>query len=839
MRDLTPRQTQILRLLAFGLTNRRIPRELGLSENTDRTHVERIREEVEIGDGSVADLLLSGASPKRRDVAMTRRLIGFLVCLVGLSALLGLAVSYASVETVVPTTGWLVGGFNSGNDGLDISGGGAYPGENIYAFATGTIVLADVRNKWWGCTVAIDHGPPGPGVHLYSSYAHMGPPGGGNASCHRVGKDELPPDVSTCYFNQPGFPTVLPGQVVPKGQLIGRQGCSGNTDGVHLHFSLGLSSTGPFIPTGAAGAFDPTTCIGAPAASDGKYHALTPGQLCGPGTPCTTDSDGDGVCDDVDACPNEPGPPSNNGCPVVQAPHVSVTVSPDWNGYQWNNEDVSINWVITPSGTTNSPDCSVTGVNWETYHEQYTCTATNSAGSASATTREIKIDKTNPGISGSTSPPANANGWNNTDVTAHFACYDQGPVQSRIASCTADQVITGEGRNLTASGTAVDKADNSNGASVSVNIDRTPPVTAVTLNPPVPNGKRGWYISDVTVCLNPSDPDLADGSPGSGVDVTRYRVNGGAWQDYAGCFVVGTESWDNDVDFYSEDAADNVEAEKDVHFKLDKTPPDISISDGVLDGLHWDQVHLERGILTNSDTLALSGRTTDNLCLWEVRAVNLDSGQVLDSEQPVSILIFPPPTPASMDYRLDVPLHQGINNIDVVAEDCAGWEKHLPIQVVYVIPGPYDPRSKGFWYNAVKTGKYSEADVQTLLGYVNVVSDVYGPATRNIYGLVSLANYRGILSPVTSDMETLQKAQLLATWLNLVSGRVAVLTPADLTKVKGWAQVVDNTGGSPLTFALNVPMEGEEVDQTRLASRGVYEIAKNLLDAFNNRRIIP
>jgi len=129
--------------------------------------------------------------------------------------------------------------------------------------------------------------------------------------------------------------------------------------------------------------------------------------------------------------------------------------------------------------------------------------------------------------------------------------------------------------------------------------------------------------------------------------------------------------------------------------------------------------------------------------------------------------------------------------------------------------------------------------MQTLLDYINVASDTFGPAARNIYGLVTLDNYRGILVPSSSDMETLQKAQLLGAWLNLVSGRVAVLTPANLTKVKGWAQVVDNTGGSALTFALNVPMEVEEVDQTRLADRPLYEIAKNLLEAFNNRKIIP
>jgi len=458
----------------------------------------------------------------------------------------------------------------------------------------------------------------------------------------------------------------------------------------------------------------------------------------------------------------------------------------------------------------------------------------------STTTVPLPADVTPPVIALTITPPdPNSAGWYYGPVSVDWTVTDPESGTASASGCD-DMTLSNETGGTVLTCTATNGAGLTASRSTPViRIDMTQPITTATLDPPAPNGKRGWCISDVAVCLEAVDPVLGDGSPGSDVRETIYQVNGGSWQPYTGCFVVGTEGWDNVVEFYSTDYADNVEGTKGVHFKLDKTPQDISISDGVLGGLHWDQVHLERGILTNSDTLALSGGTTDNLCLWEVRAVDLDSGQVLDSEQPVSILIFPPPTPASMDYQLDVPLHQGINNIDVVAEDCAGWEKHLPIQVVYVIPGPYDPRSKGFWYNSVNTGKYSETDFQTLLDYVNVVSDVYGPATRNIYGLVSLANYRGILSPDTSDMETLQKAQLLATWLNLVSGRVAVLTPADLTKVKGWAQVVDNTGGSALTFALNVPMEAEEVDQTRLATRGVYEVAKTLLDAFNNRMIIP
>jgi len=451
-------------------------------------------------------------------------------------------------------------------------------------------------------------------------------------------------------------------------------------------------------------------------------------------------------------------------------------------------------------------------------------------------------DTTPPVISVAVTPPPNGNGWNNENV---FVNWTIGDPESGIASSSGcnDVTLTNETGGTILSCTAT------NGAGLTstlptpwvIRIDKTPPTTTASLDPPTPNGKRGWYISDVTVCLSASDPVLADGSLGSDVASTKYRVNGGAWQDHTGCFVVGTESWDNDIDFYSTDNADNVEAEKDVHFKLDKTPPEVDINEGILDGLHWDQVHLERGLLTNTDMLAETGDSSDNLCLWEVRAVDTDIPQMLDTDAGPGqfVTVIPPPVPMSMVYDLDAALHVGINNTSTVAEDCAGWEADVDTQEVYVVPGPYDPRSKGFWYNAVDTGKYTPAQMQTLLDYVNVVSDTWGPAARNIYGLVTMSNHPAILNTNSTNPENMQKAQLLAVWLNLVSGRMAVLTPVNMSTVKGWIQVVDNTSGSPLTFALNVPMEIEEVDQTRPAGKSLYQIAKNLAEGMNMRWIVP
>jgi hypothetical protein len=365
-----------------------------------------------------------------------------------------------------------------------------------------------------------------------------------------------------------------------------------------------------------------------------------------------------------------------------------------------------------------------------------------------------------------------------------------------------------------------------------IRIDLHAPNTDHSLNPPEPNGKRNWYISDVTVTLNEKDPLLTTGEAGSGVQVTRYRVNDGAWTDYNGPFVVSNESLDNKVEYYSIDKADNQEATQNFHFKLDKTPPEIKIDSGETDDIIWNQAHLEHGILANDPVLSIDCDATDNLDLFEIRAEDADTGETLDAE---NVHADPPITHA--DCSLEIPLHEGINTIDIVAEDCAGWEDAIRIQVVYVEPGRHDPRSMGFWAQALKTHKYDDDEMSTLLSYTNVASDTWGTdATRNRFGELTLSNFGAILNAAARnnvDMETKMKGQLLADWLNMVSGRLAVKKPVDVSPVKLWPSVMDDVGGDPVTYAYRVTLEIEEKVQPAPANMQVNLVSKNLAEALD------
>ncbi len=156
-----------------------------------------------------------------------------------------------------------------------------------------------------------------------------------------------------------------------------------------------------------------------------------------------------------------------------------------------------------------------------------------------------------PTITALVSPAPNGAGWNNANTTVTFTCSD--PVFG-IASCSPPVQITTEGANQSVTGTAVNRAGFSATISVTVNLDKTPPIITSARNPP-PNA-AGWNNSNVTVSFACSDALSGIASCSTPVTVSS---------DGAGQVITGT----------AVDKAGNTANAVSI-INLDKTPPTIT-----------------------------------------------------------------------------------------------------------------------------------------------------------------------------------------------------------------------------------------------------------------------
>lgn len=186
-------------------------------------------------------------------------------------------------------------------------------------------------------------------------------------------------------------------------------------------------------------------------------------------------------------------------------PTVTAGLSPAANAAGWNKANVTAAWSATDagSGVASGPAPATSSVSANTIGDVKTATATDRVGNTSSGSATIKLDKSNPVVSGSRAPAANAAGWNNSNVTVSFGCTD---ALSGIKTCTGSGsvLVSAEGANQSVSGTAVDNADNSGTGSVDgISIDKTAP--ALSGSPSSTANAAGWYNSDVSVAWSAAD----------------------------------------------------------------------------------------------------------------------------------------------------------------------------------------------------------------------------------------------------------------------------------------------------------------------------------------------
>ena len=181
-------------------------------------------------------------------------------------------------------------------------------------------------------------------------------------------------------------------------------------------------------------------------------------------------------------------------------PVITPTLTGTLGSNGWYRSDVKVTWTVTdPESTITSSPCGETTITSDTTGTVVTCSAT-SAGGTSTQSVTIKRDATAPSVTATRTPGANANGWNNTDVTVTFAGTDtfSGPV-----TCDAALVL-GEGANQSATGSCTDLAGNSASATVSgINIDKTAPT--ITAQRDTAANANGWNNGDVSASYSASD----------------------------------------------------------------------------------------------------------------------------------------------------------------------------------------------------------------------------------------------------------------------------------------------------------------------------------------------
>jgi hypothetical protein len=248
-------------------------------------------------------------------------------------------------------------------------------------------------------------------------------------------------------------------------------------------------------------------------------------------------------------------------------------------------------WYVHPTVTLAATDGTGAGIYstqyrldggaWQTYTAPFAVTgdgshtldfrSTDQAGNEETPgTLTFQIDATAPTTTSTISPPA-VNGWYVAPTIALSAddgtgsgpvaieySLDGAPFQAYAGAFPA----TGDGTHSIAY-RATDSAGNTEATKTrDFKIDATAPTTSADVTPPP---VAGWFRHP-TVSLAATD------GAGSGVDTTQYRVDGGAWETYAGPFAVNGDG-PHAVEFKSSDLAGNAENANAVSLQIDATAP--------------------------------------------------------------------------------------------------------------------------------------------------------------------------------------------------------------------------------------------------------------------------
>ena len=260
---------------------------------------------------------------------------------------------------------------------------------------------------------------------------------------------------------------------------------------------------------------------------------------------------------------------------------------PGMNGWYRSNVTVTLTAFDVVSGT-NTTQYRVDGGPWQTYAATFLVVgegshtvefySTDFAGNAEIPQSvQFRLDTQAPTTNGTLAGTPGTNGWYTTNVTVTLNASDS---PSGVTSVTyqidggpllvypGPFLVTGEGNHGVVFYSTDEAGNVEDSQRADFRVDTIGPTSGQAVSGTPGNG--GWYTTNVTVTLTASDGL-------SGVNATRYRIDGGPWQTYAGLFNVGDEG-SHVVEFFTTDMAGNREIVQSVTFKVDTTPPDDAIA---------------------------------------------------------------------------------------------------------------------------------------------------------------------------------------------------------------------------------------------------------------------
>jgi len=213
-------------------------------------------------------------------------------------------------------------------------------------------------------------------------------------------------------------------------------------------------------------------------------------------------------------------------------PTINSTVNPAANGNGWHNTDLTVSFTCSDVDSAIASCSGPSTIITEGANQAVTGTAEDTAGNIATIDVTINLDKTAPSLTTSITPPVNANGWYESDVTIQYTCDD---TLSGVATCPSASTTVTEGANQVVSVTATDIAGNTASVSTILNVDKfAPSITARAA--PIANA-QGWNNTDVMVSLDCQDTGSGIASCMTPITVTIDGANQavtGTAQDVSG-----------------------------------------------------------------------------------------------------------------------------------------------------------------------------------------------------------------------------------------------------------------------------------------------------------------